>query len=354
MRHFWGLICLLCFACTTEEIGPPPPADPCTTSAAGGLGVPEGFTVRVTPGEFVDPFGAIFQMADATTGYVAEGGLLNLPNRLHRTDDAGETWTVLPNAPQGVPLFFNWLSADWGWLVTWQERDDRTRIWRTTDGGDTWTFTEPLGLVGGELWELMQDESGHYYGLFSDYDRLIIVHSEDDGESWAPLYTTTGLQRSFLVQQNLRYDQNVLYVPAEASSVRRIRTDGTALPGIETGAGPGLGRPLLIDGDDWLVATDAGIYRTVDGGGSWTLVDDASVFPLFQREDELWVGETLNCPNSGSGTDRMRLAYSSDRGQTWQRSVTSTAQLSDFRFDAAGSQAFLGVHFLKTYHVEAL
>ena len=341
-------------ACTAEPTTPSPAMPPCDSSASGGIGLPPSFSYVATAAPFTYPFQRLFAMADAEVGYALEGGILDMPTQLFRTTDGGISWEVLPGAPAGTPLFFRWFDAQRGWLATHQPRDNRTRISRTTDGGLTWTHEEPLELVGGQLLEVIAAPDGMLFGLFFQVDRYVVVRSDDDGQGWERIYSTTGLRHVSGARYSLRYHAGVLYVPATASSVRCIRPDGSPLPGLTVSTAPGVGRPLLIDDTAWLVATDEGIRRSLDQGLTWTTVSDRSVFPLYQRGRELWVAAPLSCPdpNGPSGVERLVLGYSADSGTSWAFGPVSAASLWHFRLDGIGPGRFVATTLHLSYRLE--
>lgn len=171
---------------------------------------------------------------------------------------------------------------------------DRTYYLRTTDGGATWTGgtipmgTQPVcnnvsGINSTTAWV-----SGSDYITYASY----LMHTEDGGVSW-----TRQLEDGFVAPTS--YLDFVHFWDSQ---------NGIAV-----------GDPAISDTE---TTPYFEIYKTSDGGGSWTRVSSANI-PANQAEfglgplydtygDHIWFGTVHASDFSPS-----RIFHSADRGSTW-------------------------------------
>ena len=156
---------------------------------------------------------------------------------IHRSDDAGLTWTVPAGLPATVGVRRVLVPADGTHtilaLVRWWEGGTlRNAIYRSTDRGSSFTKVLGMNTWWGDVWT-PRDGAGPLYALKQDTLQV----SNDGGDTWTVVGTLP------------------------------IASEGGELTGCEAGA------PRL-----WAVVESGGrkLYRSDDGGQGWAFVTDVS------------------------------------------------------------------------------
>src|SRR3954470_11484885 len=179
-------------------------------------------------------------------------------------------------------------------------------VWKTTNGGNTWKpiFDEVHVASVGAVAVAPSDHNVVYVGTGNQSGWAFTVgkgiyKSTDAGKTW----TNVGLPRS-------QYIGGIVVDPRDANTVL-VAAIGPRPPGAGRGGA-----------DVPLEAGDRGVYRTTDGGRSWTRVLPAEgtagatdVYLDYQDPQMVYAlltgGGAAAAPSTG--------AYrSSDRGATWQ------------------------------------
>ncbi|MEQ8821849.1 MAG: hypothetical protein RLY93_16555, partial [Sumerlaeia bacterium] len=117
---------------------------------------------------------------------------------LYRTQDGGDTWTVLASGEEDADSSrgvaeVDFFSATNGWM--WFGSAFDGPLLRTTDGGVTWTPVEtPLSTAFGPevvAAHFFDDNTGIIAGDGRDADnaRIILARTDDAGATWQPVYT---------------------------------------------------------------------------------------------------------------------------------------------------------------------
>ncbi|QRO02151.1 hypothetical protein JRI60_25630 [Archangium violaceum] len=171
-------------------------------------------------------------------------------------------------------------------------------VWKSTDGGTTWTpRTETLGSLSVGSLEMDPNNSQVLYlGLGDPFDGtgIGLVKSTDGGNTWfAPVYL------------------------GNATSI----TDIQVVPG---------------NGNIVLATTNAGIFRSVDAGATWSQVSLAtgytetpSGWSIAHAGGSKFIITLEAQPSAASGNTQGQVWVTADNGATWTRStgVTSSAGL---------------------------
>ncbi len=242
------------------------------------------------------PDGTVFASGYATTGY---------QKRWLRSDDVGTTWVVDPNEPPS-----DWVMAihfrddDVGFAAGY-EPGGGVQVDRTTDGGATWTghalqsssgFVTDLAMVGDDvvLASLVRESSG------------TVERSTDGGLTWSD--TPAGAERMECVASA---GGDVVYAGGGGTFTSSLwRSDDAGATWFHP-AGAGLPSRMIfgmawIDETTGVIAAEA-LYRTTDGGETWTQVSTAQARELDGNGNALAAG--------GYSIASVRL--SADGGITW-------------------------------------
>ncbi len=323
-------------------VTPPAPIPAFTGSPAPAATSPEGQV------EFV-----WIAMIDQQNGWaIARGrGTIEL---VLRTADGGQTWSArtppeaLP-ATRGVTKTANgvFTDADQAWIVYQNEPEfdipDPLIVWRTQDGGDTWLASPPLPLPGPpdflDVSDFGRAITGEAFflahlGAGMNHDYLAVFLSASSGEDWTrvadPFETPDiqGCRKTGLDFLDGRYgwmsidcqgvrdkpyffstsdggiswDTQDLPPPVESPDLFMTSVCGVYDPHL---ASEQAGVVVLrcLDRADFDLQEDF-LYRTADGGGTWTTF----TFPG---------GELLVLDNEHGFALSRDIYQTADGGETW-------------------------------------
>ena len=268
-------------------------------------------------------FGAktLLSFIDRKTGFAFSHR--NLQGEVWRTTDAGETWQKLTEFDQDLPDFqltslvqLDFVDRQHGWLIdvfgVWRTQDGGThweRVFRTSDlkkvvevtsgsfnGIDRAMVMTSLGIQltvdGGKVWKQTNRDTGSRaicsinkdtYWVWSDS----LIRTGDGGNTWQELYKLKGTVDIFslhFINQSEGWASGVHVEESFNSVVRNPDSPawhGTVLHTTDGGKNwtempvPKDGAFLKVAFSDpkrgWLVGMDR-VYRTVDGGVTWTTV----------------------------------------------------------------------------------
>ena len=222
-------------------------------------------------------------------------------------------------------------------------------VWLSTDGGVNWVDTDLIGMpaymVAPSLSEPGVFYAGYYDGLYRSTDSgahwtriaftgqiigtgvkaddgnvLIagiasnqgIKRSTDRGVTWSTVGINTAFMKGFAVSPAA---PNRMYLAMSSSTTSCWRSD-------DGGATWSASGPAGIDGwglwadpadaDHVYLSTDAGVYRTTNGGGAWTLVLPGTFYANVSVKDGVAYAPTVANAPSGAG-----VYESTDGGNTW-------------------------------------
>jgi photosystem II stability/assembly factor-like uncharacterized protein len=206
--------------------------------------------------------------------------------------DGGTTWTEIfshePGESKSLPESgakngITFCGVDHGWIGGSIPMTDAFHFYATTDGGVTWAQETDISLPPGinnawlDVWQpVFVSESVAYLpvrSLDSAGDQLLIYRSDDYGQTWD-------------------YQDAV--------------EDGRAL--------------TFISADEGWVAADFALYRTLDGGATWTVVPavgiPAGTFFLDVEFVDSQHGWVVTTPD-GDTWEPLELYRTTDGGASW-------------------------------------
>jgi photosystem II stability/assembly factor-like uncharacterized protein len=264
---------------------------------------------------------------DTSILYVAAMGSPSLPdsNRgLYKSIDAGATWSqilfigdsagitdiaVNPNNPDII------YASGWNRIRTNQTSvisGNAAQIWKTTDGGDNWTAlsnglpSTPNGRVGIGMFTPNPDT---LYSLFVGTDAQLqgIYRTLDGGDSWTAIPTTSsGVNPSALGGFGWYFSS----IHVNPYDYQDVFFDGVQLWRTQNGgsswseADPAWWMyevhadkhdMVFLDANKFLIATDGGLYRTVNDAATWNKIENNKTNEIYRVE------HTQHTPNSYYG-----------------------------------------------------
>jgi hypothetical protein len=280
---------------------------------------------------------------------------------LWRSTDYGVSWTNIPMNPGSNPhpkWFYRIL--DWGSGLVFAATD--TALYKSNDYGVSWSI-----VLSGEATDI-EKSAWSYNPFFYNYIYTCIKggsnqgiwSSTDLGNSWARLgggLPTTNIGRTSLSCPSTRNEYNPPYTGIDVELYASIaRLDNDNFLGVYKSYDGGYNwynvtsnLPADLFGNqgwydniielsdhymygnsyaryDTVIAGGVKLYRTFDGGVSWTQVIDTNVHADHHRAS-FFYSYIFDCNDGG-------ISYSSDFGLTWTTSFNSIPITQYYGFDA--------------------
>jgi photosystem II stability/assembly factor-like uncharacterized protein len=293
---------------------------------------------------------ATVDFLNGTTGFYFTQADQKGPSTLYRTDDSGSHWTaVAKNLFPGKNLSGLTFIDD---KVGFVSVSDSPADWWTDDGGKTWSLPAPYRSAGSTVCNVFADP-GAASRLPQDVKMVSPTigwakgtrRTTDGGATWtnlappAPKYRDAGYGEFFLDATHAWVvdavgsatacvDRFVVYSTSDGAatwqqvgSVPRqgVSASAVALEFLDSQTGW-----LYVPSNGYYAGARTGpLYKTLDGGKSWTLVAakaawssgacSAAGLPLFSSPTTGWMPTTCT-DNTRSSMD---LLVTRDGGQTW-------------------------------------
>lgn len=241
---------------------------------------------------------ASLQFLDARNGFALaalDAGAGSQVVALYHTTDAGANWTrAFTNDPNqfgsndslplgGQKFGFAFLDTERGWVGGSAPRDNYIYLYRTTDGGATWRETNlklPAGYESAQA-----GNAGPRF--FSASDGILIVNlvlpsepglatvvyrTGDAGETWTPgqVIPYGRPAHFFSASGGAAWGGGAFHVTRDAGQTwSRVTPDQdfSALLGSFQFVNPLIGWALTVN-----EASNSSLYKTADGGATWTLL----------------------------------------------------------------------------------
>jgi len=324
-------------------------------------------TATVTPAAPVTVTLTAIHMLDAQMGW----GMAN-PVRVLRTTDGGQTWqdvtpVEITASSRDVTVantnsYFR--DALHAWLAVPNGDGNHLRIYRTSDGGQSWQSAdiEPEGM--GAQFSFIDDQHGWlllHQGVAAGSEAVTVLGTADGGATWQALNSANpqntqagalpfGGDKSGIAFSDLQTGwvtgaepvDGLVYLYVTHDGGRTWQPQKVDMPkGFEkaqTGAQP----PVFSSPQDgllpvvlWQEQTAIVLYRTQDGGATWTAGE-----PFSAPEVGL-----MACPERAPGlawviySSGKEIGTTKDGGATWQK-VTPQPALQDayMQLDALDAQ----------------
>jgi len=223
-------------------------------------------------------------------------------NDIYKTSDGGQTWTRQSNGLPEVKTFLDFVyffDANDGLAVFDQDSSGYSPIFYSRDGGASWTrvadadnvpmLPNEFGLIGNYC---VAGESFFWGSLGASTGR--IFRTTDRGKSWSVLQTPFTASEYTVVSPSFKDSMTGLVVGFTGSGPKGI---GVTHDGGATWL-PAVMPELQFVSNVYIPGTEAGYMLagegsafTLDGGATWTQIDDAmNYMPFFTSRTTGWSG----------------------------------------------------------------
>ena len=211
---------------------------------------------------------------------------------------------------------------------TWWVASIGGGVWKTTDAGATWTDKAPTltTLTTTTLVQAPSNPDVFYVGTGMGYGRVVdlegsgIWKSTDHGETWFQLESTAN-------GELLEAVNRIVVDPNDENVVLACTNDSFSHLGVEEGA------------------RRSGIFRSTDGGATWTQVFDPE--PVFGTLTDNRVQQIVADPTDFNilyaTVNEVGVIKSTDGGVTWFVSANSFALPSDVGNPTSGGFGLAGI-----------
>ncbi|MBT5714948.1 DUF1573 domain-containing protein, partial [Candidatus Poribacteria bacterium] len=234
---------------------------------------------------------------------------------VHRSDDAGATWTLMDNgyvldAGSVTGTATALTSIDWGdGTISLFAGIHQHGVYRSDDGGALWepkVAGLPLSTKGNRVGLAALGTTLFYTNSTSIY------RSTDGGSTWAPVTGTLPVNASAGRRlHSVHVHGGSVFASINTDGIYRSGDSGDTWTRKNSGifdGGPTQESLATVDADVF-VAGGAGIYRSTDNGESWTTSHEGIHHAVIH--DLLWHGGALYAATEAG------VAYSADDGVTW-------------------------------------
>jgi len=202
-----------------------------------------------------DPLSTV-QFVDSRDGWVLDGH-----DRIERTTDGGRSWQLLPPLPAGVGRSvagFSFLSKTVGYLSAWMHGPVQ---FTTQDGGMTWHLSNARrGFPDGTHTVWIPTEGGR--------SSRVLLRVPWNSELFRPTVFGRRLVAASLVVGNPYGDRLVVYRSGDGGRTWTTRDAPGLFPGRVDGGSPTVGFTALTP-TKWVAQSASSILITLDAGRTW-------------------------------------------------------------------------------------
>lgn len=231
-----------------------------------------------------------------------------------KSTDGGENWQVLTN----FVAFNNWLSvcfpnSNTGFVCGGLSPAGM----KTNDGGVTWDSMDMnnSSFIVNALY-FTDDVNGSACGDAHDA-QLYLAYTRNGGETWTRTPSPPAPPPDTFPKYDLHFpSSSVGYACGDRGTIIKTTDGGRTWSSIPSA---GTGRNFTVfftDNNTGFVGGSAGIYRTTNGGFSWTRVYDAQVFDIFFINSQVGYA----CGDSG------KIYKTVNGGTNWTAITTPTTR----------------------------
>ena len=260
-----------------------------TVWAAGGAYEGFGVVMKTTDGgENWLRMGSIIAIPDETAAIhgvsSATAWVVGANNTILRTGDGGITWYDMsdPQFPQCIWSSIYLVGQSHIWVCGENTSTGAGQIIHSTDGGASWRSEADSLLAGG--WYMITIKAWDENNAWAVGHGYLILNTTDGGDNW-----------EIVTPDSMQYSQN------DANGI------------------------ALLSPDDAWVALDYGnIWKTADGGASWTYQDSGYGGFFLLRISALDTSTAWVSGSSGFGTPEGLILHTSDGGNSWIRQDDGT------------------------------
>ncbi len=260
-----------------------------------------------------------------------------------RSDDAGQSWTLLPCDSEASLRTISFVSESEGWIAGGGTREysgtSTGVVLITEDGGDTWTVACRQGLPAIRRLQFFSDLEGIAVGDVSDRCPTGLLSTSDGGRSWTPLPgdPSTGWNTAEFASAQfaiLAGERGML-----GSLAGGVVTSASPLAGLRGLKASSLDRPGKTV---WAVGDGGLIVHSSDGGATWPAAD-AALPPEARMVFDFSAVAALNNDISVGGSPGSVIWHSTNGGETWTAEPTGeTTPLHAIRRFKSGRRVAVG------------
>ena len=256
--------------------------------------------------------GLVISPAEPSTVYAGTG------IGVFKTTNGGRTWTAMNNGLTSrnvVAIVIN-PSAPSTLYVLVSDFTSNSGVYKTTDGGATWN-RRSNGLVGNEFHSLAIDPvtpNTLFVGVGCCAGGSRVYKTTDGADNWGPIGTTPPAVPRSIVVDPLNHTTIYAADGATPGAVYKSINGGTTWQPL--GSAVSFAGSLAVSPHTAGVVyagTQQGIFKSTDGGSSWSLFTDKFgkiVFDPVSSSTLYWLTNPFNFNSEG-------LFKSTDNGQTW-------------------------------------
>lgn len=242
-----------------------------------------------------------------------------------RTNDAGQSWSLLPIETQATLRSICFLTDKLGWIggAEYIPETGRSRgvVLMTQDGGDSWRTIDGGLLPAVRCVKFFDKQHGLVIVEPTTEFPSGIARTDSGGASWQPVLGP--LHPGWTAAAFPTGEYGIL---AGSDGRLAVLGDQQLLPA----RAPDLGRrrphEIVLDDHDvgWLVGDGGLVLQSPSGGVAWEetpeplpdgVRENFDFRAIEQREGQVWIG----------GSPGSRIWYSPDAGRTWHGQVTGSA-----------------------------